>query len=1487
MKLKNLLHSKIAKSYLWIVLISISLLILSTFFVLSLSAGPIILTDKADYSPGETVLISGSGFNANSEITISVTRPDLTIDFGIADSDSSENFNYNYILNGIEGLYFVQASDGINYAETNFTDYAGTIWTTRDDCGEEIQDENHYMVGETVYINGAGFTGGTTDKQWRIKGLPGDASCDPGEIVASGTENLGEEFCFAAYTVGDDGDAECGEYKVSVKKPSWSWNNAKKDNYNVVECRVDSDCAQTQDPCYITRCVDYQCTDVLDDDEGPVTSDLTAEKISEQCKINIEATETDTCSNVAAAEYFLGGSTCGVEGTGTAMNAKDGTFNELIEDVLKNNVIVNDGSLNIHVRGNDSAGNWGPCETIRIDLDCLPPDYPTCEQGDNNPGIALNGECNTQELLVCGEDPLLTANICDDQSRIQLAEYFIDEDNPINWHGIYMSASDGEYDEQCEDVEAIINTDKLEEGTHYVQLHGKDGQENWGKFTFSPIVSFIKDTTSPSTRKSVDDPKIQCGFGDGENEVEECWYIQQGTEITLSAIDPDTPDHEIAGLDKIMCQFRWKLDWQDEWSEWTEPAECPNPIVFKEDSIHEIKYWAVDKCRNSEDPHYEIDIVDTQVPLSEKQIIGPQFYNETENKTYIDGRTLIKLTCEDREPHPVNEVTIYYRYRIDEGQWNEWTEYEGPFGFEEESMHELEWYCEDALGNAEEVQGETDYVDHTAPETTKTYGEPYYEDNAEWITTETEITLTADDGDEIHDSGVSRTYWRNTLVDNEYCENQELCYFEAEGEGEWNVYEGPFTKREESCHLIEYYSVDNVEKTEEVKKQCVFVDNTAPETRKSVGEPKYEGEGDVDWWITQDTEITLDCQDQYPHPVNDVTLYYRDYLEGEEAPEFTAVQGGYVEIQKEEDCKHVLEWYCVDALGNSEGSAEKPLRELDQVDTQAPEIVKWVVDNTVQQGDSVRICANVTDKKQTGDAGVGVAWVQAHLSLGDDPDGIDLINVGGDTYCGDWIAPEIKQCYRCWGWPQHCEYRCVWELDVDAADWLGNYNIEDGVEIIVDNADPRIQAVLWPSKDKYYREGKKFEVKALAIDFGGDENISNSDNCKASGVKECRFYAIKYDFESVDQSQIKNLWDYLEWLEETLDEPVQVVPLGSVPWEDGYCKGSLQFPVDSGLQNEDILFLAYEIEDNAGNINSGLGEDWDGDKITMKIDSEGPQVIIGENNLPGPFTKGDLLRVFASVEDIDSGYDSCWADIYKCVGEEGSCSETEDTGYNLAGYGSGYDTCEISDELPEGLASGNYELRVNAGDELQNIGYDWGYFSVDNTRPTMSVISPLKEEVYGLMFPVSLHVEDAHSSIAEETVKFRISEIPALGNIWCVFGSCEDSGWITLPKTIDSIYADTIDLNEHGISGEGRYIFNAVACDELYVEESDTDLGFSLGNSRTDMHCRMISEHGGVLEEPRAECNDGLDNDADGLIDYPADLGCDSSSDDEEYNEID
>ena len=1173
-------------------------------------------------------------------------------------------------------------------------------------------------------------------------------------------------------------------------------------------------CNEQTDTCDYTK---------LSDTTGPITSDVLVNPSYNNGIFNVTAKATDQCSNISTSEYFLrhGGSVnCGTQGTGTLMPAADGNFDELIEDLRKDNVeYFMDGSNRICIQSQDVANNWGNCACGYFESDTKPPELLY--------NFTLNHVSNPHELLVCGNNPLINVTICDSQSNIQGGEYFLDkwvppEQVPAPWSGLWLNIlnnyirQDGWH---CSDLTATVNLTPLSEGTHYInQIRGKDIVENWGKIygqNFS--YSFVKDTTPPSTTKNVDEPKIRCDIGDGENNVEQCWYIKQGTHIHLSATDPDIQQtREFSGLDKIMCQFRWKNNTEDTWSAWSAPAECPNPIVFNEDSYHEIKYWAVDKCGNAEQPHYEIDIVDTQAPDMWKEVGTPsKLVNSSCNPQqevcsyYMTQQTPITFNCVDQDPHPVDDVTMHIEVYWKENEGDQWqfehnftqNQREWTFTCHEDSIHKFVYWCEDALGNAISAKEEIDYVDTQAPVSEKEVGDPKVEcnpnikglygdptDGCWYITNHTPITLTCEDLGPHPVNNVSIHY---------------RDYFYNEQPPQWTVVnnDSVIIFKEDSVHVLEWYCVDELGNEEDHHYEIDIVDTKAPHTEKDIIGKQYPGTGDVHMWIRQDTTIKLDCDDVIPHPVNDVTLFYRDYLDGTTPPAFTPVQGGYVEIQKGEDCKHRLEWYCVDALNNSEGSVENPIVEIDQVDTAPPEIVKWVDDNTVKPGDTVRICANVTDKKQTGDAGVGVDWVKAKLKLGEDPYFVDLINTGGNTYCANWTAPPIT--------PYCHQYRCVWDLWVMSEDKLNNFNKTDGIEIIVDNAKPEILYVLNPTSGRYYRDGKPFSVYAPAIDFGGDQNIYNWDNCKASGVYECRFYAVDYPYENVEQSEVKNYWNWLHELGDVFSH-ANISYLGSVPYVNGVCKGVVSIPENSNLT--DKAFLAYEIEDNAGNYKElDLATDANDDYIIMDIDNEGPKVMITElGNTPGPLTSGDNIQgLRAEIIDPDSGFVACHAKLFK---------NSTDTGKIISGYNIGNDICEINGMIPTNLSSGNdYELRVYAVDSVGNVGYDWASLIIDNTPPIAELLQPETDDTYAEEIPIEINITDEMSPIEGSTVQYRIFEPPAwYSPLLCLFNNCPyDSGWQTATWDNEAgTYKDIFDAS--GLDEGKTYFLSIRGCDVLY-----------------------------------------------------------------------
>jgi hypothetical protein len=101
-------------------------------------------------------------------------------------------------------------------------DNSGSIWTTESNCGPK-QNNNHYALGDSVWIRGEGFCNNLYS--WDITGQPADASCDSNLVVANGNYQVSSNgtFCFEAYIVNSD---DCGEYKATF--------NNKHDNYGVL-----------------------------------------------------------------------------------------------------------------------------------------------------------------------------------------------------------------------------------------------------------------------------------------------------------------------------------------------------------------------------------------------------------------------------------------------------------------------------------------------------------------------------------------------------------------------------------------------------------------------------------------------------------------------------------------------------------------------------------------------------------------------------------------------------------------------------------------------------------------------------------------------------------------------------------------------------------------------------------------------------------------------------------------------------------------------------------------------------------------------------------------------------------------------------------------------------------------------------------------------------------------------------------------------------
>jgi hypothetical protein len=847
------------------------------------------------------------------------------------------------------------------------------------------------------------------------------------------------------------------------------------------------------------------------------------------------------------------------------------------------------------------------------------------------------------------------------------------------------------------------------------------------------------------------------------------WVRDNITTIELDCVDPEP--HPIGG--EVVC-YQVKLDSTTDLTEqycaefggemdgeWccASPGSMSNEayvLTFTEDSVHTLEYYCKDAFGNKNDNDLETFKVDSVPPTTTKTYEGP-FYTDGTSE-WIDTVSKVKLTATDGgEICHVDGITTYYAVTMvdesycydpatycqqmhdyDDNVWNVYTE---PFSLAE-SCHLIEFFSEDALGNKEAIKHQCVFSDHTPPVTTKTYGQPLVEAQGgypKWITSQTPITLTAVDQSP-HPSGVKETKYRVSLVSDNYCLSQTACE-EAGGSGEWSTYEEPFTINEDSCHLIEYYSVDNVEKTETTKRQCVYVDNKPPISSKSFDgfnmpcdQLPCRTEGECDYYINQDTKIVLTCEDQLPHPVDQVKIYYRYNVDDGEWTDWTLYEGPF---SYDEDSKHTLEWYCVDALGNK----EETHTQVERVDTTPPVTTKTIGDPKWENGYWVTSETPITLTAVDGGAicAAGPWKLYYKLSWDKNCDG-DFDDFGEQ---GPWNYVEVDTGTCKLEKTLYLEGECLHQIEWYAVDALGNTEQVHVQQHKVDNTPPHI-LILKPV-DGWYSKGEDIpiiaEVKDLNNAFGPCEKGENNchglgDNCVVgiTDGAQCYAFLVNLEFLNMNPMEIFNLSDVVKY-----DLDTEGTLLYNADAKE--CQGYATIPEDSDVQSG-IHILVVGAKDNLGNEANSIDEiilairercdgcwgdpydlckpecvrdvlqdiitNWNLPKIG--IDTEAPKVTITSPEAGDHVDKGQL---FVSADVTESGITCAIMSGTPCYVKLGST--TLGTFY----YDNTNRKCEGTLVVPEDVPQGTeVPLTVEVSDNCGNIGKGVIYVLSDTMYPT-------------------------------------------------------------------------------------------------------------------------------------------------------------------------
>ncbi len=413
--------------------------------------------------------------------------------------------------------------------------------------------------------------------------------------------------------------------------------------------------------------------------------------------------------------------------------------------------------------------------------------------------------------------------------------------------------------------------------------------------------------------------------------------------VEVRAWDVDNPlDQESKEIDKVYLNGQYLGDLEgsnNNWS-WTTfnlnedqintifGSDCfTDPVTLTTfidvDSNNECAVWAVEVDKVKITIIYETDdtppIISTNIPPSPgpNECIDDDFtIRATVNDPYCScGIKEVKV-----EFYELETCTFEYEKILTDIGCSTW-EAAIPFNVFDGCKYKYQIIAEDNMGNigyGSEIG--PIFFDNTPPTTTKTYGSPFYNNGTvNFITSQTPITL-----DSIDDcSGVERIKYRIDSIPWQIVMDDSATFLmQDHGKGEGQ-------------HTIEYHAIDNCGNYEQIKCQTVCVDDTPPIISKTHPDPCYFEVDECSSMIKVDSDIVLHAVDQGTPPcLSGVeNIYYGFTYEGTWHPmdpfdsycgnsEITMFKYGkwwYTynkPIEFHEECKHILEYWAQDNLGN-------------------------------------------------------------------------------------------------------------------------------------------------------------------------------------------------------------------------------------------------------------------------------------------------------------------------------------------------------------------------------------------------------------------------------------------------------------------------------------------------------------------------------------------------------------------------------------------
>jgi hypothetical protein len=235
---------------------------------------------------------------------------------------------------------------------------------------------------------------------------------------------------------------------------------------------------------------------------GPTTTAVAATPAG-----NVTASIANADSNITAAELFIDAP--GASGTGLAMNAADGNFDSVLENVTLTlppatlaGLTSGNHAIYVHGQDGDAGGTWGSLASGIIAID---------NGGPSTTGVVVNPSPVRGGVAVA-----VTATGDDRNSgngKVVAAELYIGDPNNQGNTPIPMATNTGGTAPVASLSASIAPSiiDSLAEGAYNIYVHSQDDAGHWGPFAIDAPIKLIVDRSGPQTSGMLVSPSASNG----------------------------------------------------------------------------------------------------------------------------------------------------------------------------------------------------------------------------------------------------------------------------------------------------------------------------------------------------------------------------------------------------------------------------------------------------------------------------------------------------------------------------------------------------------------------------------------------------------------------------------------------------------------------------------------------------------------------------------------------------------------------------------------------------------------------------------------------------------------------------------------------------------------------------------------------------------------------------------------------------------------